>query len=70
MPVNIWVGFIFFLVIYFIWQDRNNRIHKVGHPRPTDGLKVALNRMFREKLFTYNGFKKHVVREPSLIPLL
>lgn len=57
------------ILIYSIWQERNNRIHG-GKARPTIQLIIHIKNMLREKLFTCAGFKKNVSRVPSLIPLL
>lgn len=65
------MGWLFIsILIYYIWQERNNRIHNSGSSRPTIQLMFLIKNMLREKLFSCSSFKQIVARDPSLIPLL
>lgn len=65
------MGWLFIsIVIYYIWQERNRRVHKNGNSRPTIQLIFLIKNMMCEKLFTCDNFKKKVARDSSLIPLL
>lgn len=58
------------VVIYTVWQERNNRIHNNGSQRRTDQLIHEVKRIVREKLFSCSLFQKHIRRHYQIIQLL
>ncbi|KAK1351494.1 hypothetical protein POM88_054288 [Heracleum sosnowskyi] len=58
------------VVIYTVWQERNNRIHQRERPRRTSQLVHDVKRMVREKLFTCTLFRKQANRDCNLVSLI
>ena len=66
-----WLAFLFLnITIYFVWQERNERIHNPGQSRTALQIKAIVLRMLREKVFSSNLFQKAVQKDHSLTLLL
>lgn len=65
------VGYLYFsVVIYLVWQERNNRIHQNGRAKQNNELIESTKRMMREKLFTCKNFQRNSARNPHLSHIL
>lgn len=65
------LSFIFLSVaIYYIWKERNNRIHTPGHALRAHHVRSCILNIVREKLISSCWFTKQVAKDPSLILLL
>ncbi|KAL1818322.1 hypothetical protein ACET3Z_013191 [Daucus carota] len=53
--------------VYYIWKERNDRIHTSGHALSPATLRLIINRTIREKLSTNSFFKKAVAKDFSLV---
>ena len=57
------------IVIYLVWHERNARIHEQG-VMDVSQMGQKIKRMFREKLFTCDGFKRKLLQDPTLARFL
>ena len=65
------VGYLYLsVVMYIVWQERNNRVHNSAPPRRTAQLSYCIKRMVRDKLFTSSLFQNHLRRNQRLLQLL
>ena len=53
--------------VYYIWKERNDRIHTSGHALSPATLRLIINRTIREKLSTNLFFKKAAAKDFSLV---
>ncbi|XP_074363236.1 uncharacterized protein LOC141703695 [Apium graveolens] len=56
--------------IYYIWQERNRRMHSNGNNRSSRVLLFIIKREVREKLFSCKRFHRAVENNVNLITLL
>ena len=64
------IGFLYLnIVIYHVWQERNTRNHDKGI-LPVAQMGFKIKRMFREKLYTSDVFRKKLTVDPSLSQIL
>ena len=53
--------------VYYIWRERNDRIHTPGHAISADNIKLLIKRTMREKLSTSRVFNRAAAVDQSLI---
>lgn len=53
--------------VYFIWKERNERVHTPGHALSPSTIRINVKRTIREKLCSNEGFKKAAAKDRSLI---
>ena len=56
--------------VYYIWKERNDRMHTPGHALSPSSLKLTIKRVIREKLSTSKTFQKAAAKDFSLIMAL
>lgn len=56
--------------VYFIWKERNDRIHSPGHALSPSTLRLIIKRTIREKLSTNLYFKIAAEKDISLVTAL
>lgn len=65
------ISYLFLAVsVFYLWQERNLRIHNLGHVRTVGQLKSLIKRMMREKLISNVTFQKAAAKNPNLISSL
>ena len=53
--------------VYFIWKERNERVHTPGHALSPGTIRMLVKRTIREKLCSNERFKKAAAKDRSLI---
>ena len=58
------------VAVYYVWRERNERLHNAGHRRNAAVIKSLVKRMVREKVFSNTAFKKAAAKDSNLISAL
>lgn len=55
------------VVVYYVWKERNDRVHTSGHSRSARVLQSMVKRLVREKVHSMRSFQQAVRKDNSLV---